>query len=83
MEIPRGLSQPSSSSEIGFRQHGACAKFGGGCPLYIVFGAFRECSTDVRTRCFVRETATAAAAREWRECGASYRITLSGAFSFA
>jgi hypothetical protein len=32
-----------------------------------VFGAFRECSTDVHA--LLRENATAAAAREWRECG--------------
>ena len=34
-----------------------------------VFGAFRECSADVHA--LLRETATAAAAREWRESGAS------------
>ena len=34
-----------------------------------VFGAFRECSADVHT--LLREAATAAAAREWRESGAS------------
>ena len=32
-----------------------------------MFGAFRECSTDVHA--LLRENATAAAAREWRECG--------------
>ena len=32
-----------------------------------VFGAFRECSADVHA--LLRETATAAAAREWRESG--------------
>ena len=34
-----------------------------------VFGAFRECSADVHA--LLRETATAAAAREWRESGAA------------
>ena len=34
-----------------------------------VFGAFRECSADVHA--LLCETATAAAAREWRESGAS------------
>ena len=34
-----------------------------------MFGAFRECSADVHA--LLRETATAAAAREWRESGAS------------
>jgi len=34
-----------------------------------VFGAFRECSRDVHA--LLRETATAASAREWRECGAT------------
>ncbi len=34
-----------------------------------MFGAFRECSADVHA--LLHETATAAAAREWRESGAS------------
>ena len=38
-----------------------------------VFGAFRECSADVHA--LLRETATAAAAREWRESGASSHET--------
>ena len=33
-----------------------------------VFGTFRECSRNVHT--LLRETATAAAAREWRGSGA-------------
>ena len=34
-----------------------------------VFGAFRECSRDVHA--LLHETAAAASAREWRECGAT------------
>ena len=60
------------------------------CPIFLrltqefprvrgqVFGAFRECSADVHA--LLRETATAAAAREWRQCGASSHDAVQAAY---